>query len=801
MDDVGSSIDDVMLRFKDGHAKPGSDISWKRSLQFLSKNAPRNVETDATQAENPEHQNDPPSDKCLNVMSKSIARKDEVNDLEQKENEEPNDSASEYDESEDFGPKAGDVFDVDESKEKLQSDATAEEPSYQELQENDFILQHVTNKKTCKSVQLGRGAANVYGVEESNEKQQNDVTGAKKPSKEELQEIDPIAVPNKNWCELLQHSSSPALEAVKKRSYTTILSRNDVADEIGQVALNNHEKEHASTGNSIEPSALPDLTSRTLEAVKQVSQKDRSEKSFSKAAQVSECITKKVTSSVPAARPITENTANQGETFIFKAVAPIFVAGNTSNTTKEPPKHFKSASANLESTTHERQCIIGPKRSSNPASNAKSVSQKANRRLSYNTEPILSSRRFILAPSNFKQAPTPATAPNVTRTNLSVPQTIQKSISRDLFRGRYKHVTKKKLNYPSLVKSSTKKNEYASDLFGDNESNFGIPTIKTPAARRRSTDSAKKRSSVRRSKSKVIRRSSASGSKPKLASTMLIPDKSERRRVSSKSLASKFYTSPVVTPGSKKDTQNDEKDEFRDALSSPVTALSVKDAISPDDGNAFYDTTSVSFEEQVIPLIRSEELHDYSSPHRFHDVYYGLYIQTPRITSTSPSNNALLMKSPERCGAFHDYYYGQNDISADEYSTPIYDQPLHDVYFGHHMHCDQLSLTELTGYPDSSQALHDTYFGQQEILPNDYCAHVKQRRVVSHRKPLPNVQFKLFYVLLVTWSVFQAANQPENTRYQKNYTSSAVFTLVPTNITHTVAEDIEPAVGWFSSWF
>lgn len=799
LDDVGSSVDDVMLRFKDGHAEPGSDVSMKHSLRFLSENAP--VEIDAVRSGNQEH-NDPASEKdefkvagmkaSVKALTDNMARNEEFDGLEQKENVEPNDLDSNYDEYEDLGLEAGDVFDADESQEKLQSVVTTEKPSNRELEENDLLHEPVNNKKSCEPIQVGRGADDISGVDESNESMQSDVCAAKKPSTKELQEIDPITVPNKKTCELVQHLSSPALEAVKKRSYTTILSHNDITAEIGQVALTTHNKKHTSASNSTEPSALLDLSSRALEAVKRVSQHDRANKNISEGAQVSQCTIAKVTYSEPTAEPTKENMVD------LKAVAPIFVGGNTSEKTEEPSKHVKSANIKLESTADKRQCGIGPTRSSKSVSNAKGASRKANRRLSYNTEPKISSRRSSSAQSNIKKVPTPATAPNVTRNNLCVPQTIQKSISRDLFRDRSKHAKKKKLNYSSLVESSTKMNKYASDLFGDNESNFGIPTIKTPATRRKSTGGARRRSSLGRSKPKAIRRSSASRSKPKLASTTLSPDKIDTRHMASLPLPSKSYTSPVVTPGGKKDTRNDEKDVFHNAVFSPITALSVKDAVSQDDSNAFYDATSISFEDQMIPLIRSEERHDYSSPHRFHNVYYGLYSQSQPITSTSPSNNAWLLKSPERCGAFHDYYYGQNENTTEEeyYSTAFYDQPIHDVYFGQHMHCDQLPLTELIGSPDSSQALHDTYFGQQEILPKDDSTRGNRRRVVSHGRPLPKVQFRLFHVLLIIWSIFQAANQPENTRSQ----SSEPLNLI-TNSTHAVEKDIEQhSVGWFSSW-
>jgi hypothetical protein len=415
-------------------------------------------------------------------------------------------------------------------------------------------------------------------------------------------------------------------------------------------------------------------------------------------------------------------------------------------------------------------------------------------------------------------------------------------ISRNLFDATSKLKAKKRLSYPTSVKHSIKKKEYVMDLFGENESMFGFPTIKTPAARRKKSSGSGMGKSIigKSSKGKKIKstmhsanmttrsaRSNLGASTKSKGQTSFVKTTTKfsagagSRESTSHQLVSSSNScmtslpinkSPVVTPGGRnvalieKARMFDAMPLFEDPISAAVNAT-VDEADLLQDDDEFHDAASVSFESPcdehpVLPAIGSLKV-GYLSPQRFHDVYYGQGVQSPGPCFVPPPNT-MPMTSPERFGSFHDYYFGQGYfLGCDVVSTPR-DQPLHDVYFGQYTHCEELSLTELPSLPDSLQAQHDIYFGQDEIIDFGLVRGSSGLRV-GLRKPRLRNQRNLYFVFILIWSLFSGAMQPFNTRYQKPSSfATDMFTSGLSDVTGeadelTIIEQV--AEGWFSGWF
>jgi hypothetical protein len=665
----------------------------------------------------------------------------------------------------DFGDGAHDTFD----------------PEEKDNEDSDPLVTDVQKSQELPSINHSDG---VEEVEEVAEHKPRD------PSSENHQ-ANESAIATK-------HSTSPVLEAVKKRAYTTIHCQQDVEAEIDVLpqrssstveptAISNSPHKTLTAMRSAQSKAIQDLSlpASAVEIMPQIDAQDHIKHGFTDTSNH----TKSKGATIDIVTKAAQSSEEQHELKVSTTDRPATFkpsSNSASEVSKEPMNSIAVGYSVKHSTnsndgiayinTANPSCSVlakGTKSLSKPiAKKATKASEnkKINRRLSYACETKLTR-------SKFKRAHTPTTKQVAMRTDSAT------STARKLFDTSSKNDPQQQLHFSAA--KSTKKKEYINDLFGENESMFGIPTIKTPLARRRSVGGSRGKTLSRFSRPKP-----ASGSRSAPSKTRQVP----LPPIDSRSKPSKD-TSPVVTPGRKSIGKLSDVEEV---FHSPVSPPSIN-KLSPFDEDTFHDASMGLFDEskdefQALSAIGLQEAQQYSSPQRLHDVYYGQAAPSPTPTLAVLSSNISTMESPDRFGSFHDYYYGHGHYVESEDSFPIpSDQPLHDVYFGQYMQCEQLVSEELNVSPDSSQSTHDIYFGQQEIQA---CSNIK--------KPRAKYQHKLFLVLLALSRMFHAATQPVNTRYQRRHPGITVFTQTHSNNTHTENEIIDQghqAQGWFSAWY
>ena len=402
-----------------------------------------------------------------------------------------------------------------------------------------------------------------------------------------------------------------------------------------------------------------------------------------------------------------------------------------------------------------------------------------------------------MATTNFKKLPTPGTAPHIKRRSIGAPATTHKSITRKLFCSNSNGLAKKKLEYSRQVKSSSKKKEFIGDLFGDNESMFGIPTIKTPTSRRRSSCSST-RASFDKSKTKVD--SAPSTLKNTAPSQLGSMTNAKLGKIKSK----------IVTPSGSRVASIGGTAVFYDAESVMLEDFQTDIQASPKGSDIFHDASSISFEDQEneSAVVLPTKLCDgevYSTPQRAHDVYYGQGAISPLNSRMSPFSAALILHSPE-CGAFHDYYFGQGHyIETDNDDISLNDQPIHDVSFGQHMAAEQLLFTDLYASPEKCLTLYDSYFGQEDIAPNDFSRVDPGQAGATLQGPRCIKRGNSCFILFMILNMFHATMQPANTRYQRHpISTNDIFTQVSSNNSTAFNENIEhehTAEGWFTRLF
>lgn len=562
----------------------------------------------------------------------------------------------------------------------------------------------------------------------------------------------------KNPCSSPDPSFSHASETMKNRSNTAIQSREDVESDDEEKGNIEHTPKTVPDMPVIQklPSCIAEITKRID------SQNDDKAKALENAKS-------SATGQLSVEAYKTNDILPEYETHTSDGV----VADKTTEKNIDFALNKKEVNS---STVQAFKALTGSKKTGSLAKVAKHSSKmmafkgkKTSRKISNTIEAKSISRRSS-GPSHDKSLRAPAT-------KRTAPQTSDGGINCQLFQS-------------NCNSAPAKKKEYISDLFGENESMFGIPTIKTPATRKKTA------------RPSFLAIESVLGEKVLQQPFFHINDK----RLPSDE------NSPVVTPSRKAADSTESHDVFY----SPITSSSLHEA-SSFTNDSFHDVPTDLLEEKtdespVTPKIGLAESPQANLSHLcFHDVYYGQGFQSPNATVASPSNIAALMESPDRLRAFHDYYYGRGPYkSSDEESILQSNQPLHDVYFGQYMDDEQLYLNELTESLDNVQASYDAYFGQQDIEPSRFsdAKTAKTIRIVKmnqhHKKPN-----KLCFVLLMISSMFQSVAQPKNTRYHETVIrikDVTVFTKAShssyTHAKHEIGEQSDKVrSGWISSWY